>query len=774
MSVEKVLPVDIVQTQEDPRYQEIRSFKGVEYFQRLNEFTDQLFAEDPMFEPYRIILGSDRAQDVVNAVNTSDFNSFDPFTNTDDYKTVLAVARAKEQLKRGLILAELKRGNDLELQPYKQIVLKGFCHMADVMDDISEKWRDDVIWSPLGRAMHDLPDEEKMLLPKRLKQVGLNHAYAVIVPTGDKLVDTTKLLKGESGQGYEEVPYTVRYAAEYGTLRGILKYTSDYLADLGQATAEVEAYENYFSIWQRMCEATDAEELERTVLELDEAWMDLPDDFLVTHPMEYGYYGEDGIRKDFVTSLGMADPQKQDLLARCTQQRDAIKTYFEAEIPDRNIPSEVLKTSIQTLDKRTRFVSSTKITGSMGYDFRIAGESLPNSDHQSVTDEKGKRILIFSEGSKKSWEGRLATWQKVFGSDALHDFDGISYEDWIEYFLATHEVGESILRNQSSDERLGNYRSILNEDKATTAGVAYLGGLARVGNLSDKEAEKQAKLSMLSNIYFLSFYNSPQREPYFKQGVIETNIASEVGLLQFTEGTDEWKFDWSKSAEYLVALESHFWEHHVPLWESKSTDEATIIAIQTVDQVGKLYGRDVEVIVAEIEMAKARMGIFSRIKQEVDEAVLLNKRLPENYSELTQLYRFRTETNEAYMNISRKYKLEGWEISYQSWYEDNKAIFDSLQTDDNFAFDFFIRRIQEIFQRLQNRLESINDVNYLLTLPLEGKEALIFDITDCAKSIRRFESFAQMVKAEKEISDRIPEVVVPDIKPYLQSINQVS
>lgn len=546
------------------RYEQLGQLTRADFFLELTRLANDVFRESEMYRDGRMILGPDRMSDVLAAVTSDNYNNIDPMLQTADYKNVLAVARSKEELKREIVIDFLDKGETLGLNEEEQVVVRGFLTMASIMDDIAEKWRDDVVWSDTGRNIHALIDTEKMKLPETLANLGLAHSYAILRP-GDN-ANFEKLVNGEADHGYVEVSQMEMFDSDYRRLSAVI---GNILYNLGNIPVSSEAnyrYSEYFSVWKQLCDSRNAEEANSIANELDRQWMLLPDDLLVTHPMEYGYYGEDGIRKDMYARLDLKDPTKQSLIDSCNSQRDEVYNYL------RNHPNAIDKSKLLgRLDslKQTRFLALAPITITMGFDFKTAAESLPNSDHQEVTDELGKRILVFLDGCANSWRRRVETWKIVYaGTSYEHLLDDINVEDWIIYNVATHESGETVSRDKETENRMG-YRLVseINENKSDVSGLAYLGERAMRSELSRETMEKLAKLELASVLFYLSRWGIPQVEPYHKGGIITANLAIETGLL-YRNVDNEWVPDVTKARNFLGALSAFFWEHQVPVWES--------------------------------------------------------------------------------------------------------------------------------------------------------------------------------------------------------------
>lgn len=538
------------------------------FFRELGQFTNQLFKESAAFTPQRNILGPGRVKHVVDAVTATHFNTIDAMGETDQYKTVLRVARNLEELKRQIILEQLDRGDNLGFTEEEGIVVRGYLSMVGTFDDIAEHWRNDIVWSDIGRKMDSLSDNDKVKLPETLQKLNLAHSYGIL-RTGEG-ADFDALVRGESGRGFSEVCQMEAYSSDYQKLSLVLADTIQKLDGL-PSSFKRDPYIVYFRAWKDLCDCRDLNEANKLSEALDSAWMDLPDDLLVTHNMEYGYYGADGIRKDMVTRIDLMDSQKAELIKKCNEQRDKVRTYLEGDPRTLNLP--VLRGSLNSL-RHTRFLALVPITRTMGYDFNTAGESLPNSDHQRVTDKKGKRVLVFREGCNISWERRKKEWNTYFGGSEFDTaIDEFTVDDWITFCLATHESGETASRDAKTEERLGNKLvSDINENKADSAGVSYLGAEAQIGELNDEDCIKLAKLELASSIFFLSRWGSLQVEPYYKNGVITINLAVACGL--FIEKEGHWIPDFSKSRDFLISLTDHFWKKQAPIWESATPEEA--------------------------------------------------------------------------------------------------------------------------------------------------------------------------------------------------------
>ena len=202
------------------RYESLGQLQRAEFFLGLTSFTNDVFMESEMFQDGRNILGEDKKPQVLAAVMTANFNDFDTLGKTEEYKTVLAVAHSKERLKREIILDFLDHGNTLGLKEEERIVVRGFMEMANVLDDISLKWRDEVVWSETGRKISALTDEQKVALPVTLARLGLDNKYAFLRP-GEN-ADFEKLIAGQEGHGYYEVLQMEAQRAEYMELSGII------------------------------------------------------------------------------------------------------------------------------------------------------------------------------------------------------------------------------------------------------------------------------------------------------------------------------------------------------------------------------------------------------------------------------------------------------------------------------------------------------------------------------------------------------------------------
>jgi len=549
------------------RYERLGTLERANFFIEVGEFVDAVFLHSQGFAQERSMLGADREQDVIDAVVHCNYSSIDPM-NRDEYKGILSLSRKKEELRREIITDFLDRGYQLGLREEEIIVVRGFLRMAPILDDIGEKWRDDVIWSPVGRAMNALPDKTKVRLPEILGKLGLAHSYGILKENDN--ANFSKLLEGDPSSGYHEICQTEAYADQYHQLRDIMQEVVHRLEKYhGSLTALT--YTNYFRVWMDFCDCTTLDDIDKIAEDLDKQWRLLPESLLITNPMEYGYYGPDGIRKDVITRMDMRDPRKVALVEACNRQKEAVYEYLRTHPNAKDTP--ILLSKLRSLEK-TIVVALTSVTRTMVYDFNIAGESLPNSDHQGVADKLGKRILVFSEGCAISWLKRLDTWKRVYGSTRFADLlTGLTPDDWVFYNLATHETGETVSRDAATDARLGaKLATRLNENKSDMAGLAYLGERARNGELSEEEMVKIAKLEIASLLYYLSGRGNLQLEPYYNGGVITAHLAIETGLLR-REG-DLWIPDLTHAKDFLSAIPEFFWTRQAPVWESRSPEEA--------------------------------------------------------------------------------------------------------------------------------------------------------------------------------------------------------
>lgn len=567
-----------------PGYEALGKRQRADLFRHLNSFTDRVFAHHPMFADARNLLGEKQEGKVILAVNQCDFSGTDTYRDEASYRQLLSAARAKEQLKREIILDFLNNTNDLGLKPHERLVVAGFCRMANVIDDIAMKWREDVIWSDLGRKIHALNDPEKNGLTVSLRKLGLAHPYAVLVPDESATqADFDKLTQGEDEHGYKEVSYAERYQEEHAKLQKELRHMIGQLLAFNRQTGdEVDKYIHYLTSWNNLAESTDVTQCNYLSEELDAYWRQLTGDVLLTHPMEYGYYDPLGLRKDFAATLDVSDPEKDAIVKACNGQKGKVLEYLSRQTAeDGKFP--ILKASLGSL-AQTEFITTVNVTR-LGYDFAPAGESLPNSDHQAVTDQYGKRVFVFTEGARNSWLGRLRVWKKVFQNTRFAgELDNIDPEAWITDMIAPHETGETASRNVSSDTRLGKYRDSLNEDKATCAGVAYLGELARNSDLDPDTAEREAKILLASNLCYLQFKDSLEHRPYYYHGLIQLHLALDTDLLR--QEANQWVTDWTHSGDFLIALESHFWNDQVPLWEATDQAEATRLGEKIMRELG--------------------------------------------------------------------------------------------------------------------------------------------------------------------------------------------
>ncbi len=566
-------------TKWNSRYESLGQLQRAEFFLGLTDFTNDVFLESEMFQDERNILGEDKKPQVLAAVMTANFNDFDTLGKTEEYKTVLKAAHSKERFKREIILDFLDHGNTLGLKEEERIVVHGFMEMANVLDDISLKWRDEVVWSDTGRKISALTDEQKVALPVTLTRLGLDHKYAFL--RHGEGADFDKLIAGQEGHGYFEVLQMEAQRAEYMELSGIIRRI---VSQLGRATESPEIrtrYLDYFQTWNKLAQSTDVQQAELLSEELDLMWMLLLDDLLVTHPMEYGYYGDDGMRKDVMARIDMMDPRQQQLIDACNAQKQAVYEYLSTH-PNAQ-QSSILLSKIGSLAK-TRFLALAPISQTMGYDFKPAGESLPNSDHQTVTDALGKRVLVFLDGCDNSWKRREEVWKMMFnGTEFVDGLQEVDVRDWIVYILASHETGETVSRDADTENRMGfRLTADLNENKADVAGLARYGELAREGLLTEPEMVKLAKLEVASLLFFLSRWGVPQVEPYHKDGIITANIAIQTGLLR-EDRPGHWLPNFSKAREFLAALTDFFWQRQVPVWESKDPAEAQSRKAELID-----------------------------------------------------------------------------------------------------------------------------------------------------------------------------------------------
>lgn len=553
------------------RYELLASDTRADFFLHLTEFTNDIFMHSEAFRADREILGTENVPKVLAAVMTANFNDFNAIQNPEEYTSVLLVAHKKEQLKRDITLDMLDNGVTLGLTDEEQIVVRGFTHMATILDDISLSWRDEVIWSETGRRFNALTDEQKLILPVTLAKLGLDHKFAFLRP--GEHADFDKLIAGQPDHGYYEISQMDANREQYQQISTIMDDMISRLAESNGSEQFRNRYKAYFQTWNRLIQSTDLDEIEHISAQLDTEWMQLPDELLVTHPMEFGYYGDDGIRKDLMARLDMIDPREKPLIEICNTQKEMVFTYLQSHADKEHYP--ILVSKIISLAK-TRFLALAPITQVMSYDFKPAGESLPNSDHQIVTDTEGKRVLVYLDGSTNSWNRRAAIWKKVFGDTRYaHDADDVTARDWMIYNLATHETGETVSRDVNTEERLGPKLAVsLNENKSDVSGLAVYGEMAANGALPETEMVKIAKLEVASLLFYLSRWGVPQTEPYHKGGIITANLAIETGLLHTDEQSHQWEPDFTKAKDFLIRLKDFFWENQAPVWESTDTIQA--------------------------------------------------------------------------------------------------------------------------------------------------------------------------------------------------------
>jgi hypothetical protein len=560
------------------RYEALGDLTRADFFLEVTNFTNDVFIQSAMWEHARNVLGEEKEHQVIAAVVTANFNDFDAMEQTDAYKTALQVAHAKEQFKRNIIVDFLDTNHTLGLKEEERIIVRGYMSMATVMDEISLAWRDEVVWSETGRKISALSEEQKVAFPTTLSSLGLDHKYAFLRP-GEN-ADFDKLIAGAADHGYYEVSQMATQRHLYERLGGLMDGIISQLGNAKESPEMRDRYVDYFHVWSQMVRSRDVDETEKLSEELDRMWMLLPDELLVTHPMEYGYYGEDTIRKDMMGRLDLMDTSKKDLVDACNKQKEEIYAYMLKHAD----PEEhrLLLSKLDSL-KQTRFVVLAPITQTMGYDFKAAGESLPNSDHQRVTDALGKRILVFLDGSANSWGRRSDVWQYAFdGTSFSEDLVDLVTQDWMIYLLASHETGETISRDADTDTRLGFKLSTdMNEIKSDVSGLARYGELAEKNELSDEQMNKLAKLEIASLLFYLSRWGVPQVDPYHKGGIITANIAIESGLL--TEKDGRWIPDYSKSRDFLMAIRDFFWERQAPIWESEDAFRANWQKTKLVD-----------------------------------------------------------------------------------------------------------------------------------------------------------------------------------------------
>src|SRR3989344_8232704 len=136
-----------------PRFEQLGQLQRAEFFKGLNQFAIDVFSSHSMFSSDRNLLGPDRTATVLQAVNSSDFSSVDPYGEESAYRDLLKSAQKKESLKRDIIRLFIVKGNELGLDNQERTVVLGFCDLADTLDRIGDRWRNDLIWSETGRKI---------------------------------------------------------------------------------------------------------------------------------------------------------------------------------------------------------------------------------------------------------------------------------------------------------------------------------------------------------------------------------------------------------------------------------------------------------------------------------------------------------------------------------------------------------------------------------------------------------------------------------------------
>ncbi len=491
-------------------WEKLMTSKVSNFFRNLDIFVNRLLTEDPQFQGWTLINGSENKDILQSALIHQDFSKIKD--DSAEYESALELLMHKNKLRHIIIKHYLDTSTReiSSLKEFETAILRHYCNIAEITDEIFSQWRKNLFHSELGKKIRWMEAEGEGHGAKHIKELGLTSQYGMYVVQNDS---------------WTECSVAEHISKEYQKLDtelGSLIYTLEQFTD-----SEVLPYIKYFTAMKQASSCTKLSDIDSLWAEVDIAWLGIKGRLQPVHAMEYNYIDPARIRvmpenriiiedESFVHVNDEAKKTQTDLIEDLKSMYSEKSSWGNSETAMRNSHVGVYVLGIY---------SGANLV------FKFVGQSAPCRNHLRI--KFGSKISLNMQSCKERFEQELKYTRAVFGEETVkHAMEKIKAEDNIGLRIAGHEVAHAAFVDDNTDSKIGfGIVPLIEEAKATWGAYATVHRRVSRNAIGPEAIEKLALLLITSNMRYLTIRGETTLAPYYNACIMELNMMLQSGLL---------------------------------------------------------------------------------------------------------------------------------------------------------------------------------------------------------------------------------------------------
>ncbi len=464
----------------------------------------------------------------------------------DQQQKFLAFSSDRQQFKRSIIFDIISDpSNSLNLTENETILLKGLLSLAPLVDELFIAWREQVVYSDLGKSFLENP-ESSTEFRKKHALLTTPYVFSVIQEKEGTYIEQPLI------EAFP--PFVKRIVEELRKLsRELVLHDTD------------REITDYLNAWADFYENTDVNAYEFLSKSLDALWVQVTGRIIPVHAMEV--YEDPG---KYIVSpeLGIAiiDERFDKVNNGIEGTRTKLISYLSKRYPESN----ALRDSIPLMQKAKACAYIMAAEAGARLVLRPFGQNIPNWDE--VRYETGVRILITMATAKTRWVGERQALATLLGEEVVHDL----YDPYVEngklfdyaamVFVGGHEIAHNAFITPGLKDRISPpIFAKLEEAKASLSIVSA------IDDLYDNEEQKVIAMYRIGySLVKMQQVDEPSVIAYVYECFVILQSMLEVGILDATGNLD---LSEEKVSAWIKKLKVVF-DELVRVYETGTTENA--------------------------------------------------------------------------------------------------------------------------------------------------------------------------------------------------------